>query len=165
MALSTRDIVGAVAELRRRCADLPIPRSYYDEVPDRIGRSSRTSRTSAGSASSSTGGEGYLLQIFTQALGDGHAVLRADRAPRLARLRRGQLQGALPGSRARAGEERESGGTNAGQVPAKRHVAVRQPTGNGKRRLLVEEVAGYEGFSGNETILYHNKRPARLDRS
>ena len=55
VALSTRDIVGAVAELRRRGVDfLPIPGSYYDEVPDRIGRSSRTSRTSAGSASSST---------------------------------------------------------------------------------------------------------------
>ena len=50
-----------------------------------------------------------------------------------------------------------------GEVPAKRHVAVRQPTGNGSRRLLVEEVMGYEGFSGNETILYHLNSPCRLD--
>ena len=50
-----------------------------------------------------------------------------------------------------------------GRVPAKRHVAVRQPTGNGSRRLLVEEVMGYEGFSGNETILYHLNSPCRLD--
>jgi len=42
-------------------------------------------------------------------------------------------------------------------------VAVRQPAGNGHRRLLVEEVMGYEGFSGNETILYHLNSPCRLD--
>ncbi|HEY1359436.1 MAG TPA: homogentisate 1,2-dioxygenase domain-containing protein [Thermoleophilaceae bacterium] len=50
-----------------------------------------------------------------------------------------------------------------GEVPAKRHVAVRQPGGNGHRRLLVEEVMGYEGFSGNESILYHLHSPCRLD--
>ena len=39
-----------------------------------------------------------------------------------------------------------------GEVPAKRHVQVRDPeTGE----LLVEEVLGFEGFSGNESILYH----------
>ena len=35
-----------------------------------------------------------------------------------------------------------------GQVPKKRHVQFRD---NG--RLLVEEVLGFEGFSGNESIL------------
>ena len=50
-----------------------------------------------------------------------------------------------------------------GEVPAKRHMAVRQPGGNGHRKLLVEEVMGYEGFSGNETILYHLHSPCRLD--
>ena len=30
-------------------------------------------------------------------------------------------------------------------------------------RLLVEEVMGYEGFSGNESILYHLHSPCRLD--
>jgi homogentisate 1,2-dioxygenase len=44
-----------------------------------------------------------------------------------------------------------------GQVPAKRHVQVR---GNGS--LLVEEVMGYEGFSGNESILYHLHSPCRI---
>ncbi|HKF80084.1 MAG TPA: homogentisate 1,2-dioxygenase [Thermoleophilaceae bacterium] len=50
-----------------------------------------------------------------------------------------------------------------GEVPAKRHVAVRQPGGNGRGQLLTEEVMGYEGFSGNETILYHLHSPCRLD--
>jgi homogentisate 1,2-dioxygenase len=44
-----------------------------------------------------------------------------------------------------------------GELPAKRHVQVRD---NG--RLLVEEVMGYEGFSGNESILYHLGSPCRI---
>jgi homogentisate 1,2-dioxygenase len=44
-----------------------------------------------------------------------------------------------------------------GDVPAKRHVQFRE---NGT--LLVEEVMGYEGFSGNESILYHLHSPCRI---
>jgi homogentisate 1,2-dioxygenase len=44
-----------------------------------------------------------------------------------------------------------------GDVPAKRHVQFRD---NG--RLLVEEVLGFEGFSGNESILYHLESPCRI---
>jgi len=44
-----------------------------------------------------------------------------------------------------------------GEVPAKRHSQFRE---NG--RLLVEEVMGYEGFSGNESILYHRHSPCRI---
>ena len=44
-----------------------------------------------------------------------------------------------------------------GQVPDKRHVQFRT---NG--RLLVEEVLGFEGFSGNESILYHLESPCRI---
>ncbi len=44
-----------------------------------------------------------------------------------------------------------------GDVPAKRHTQFRT---NG--RLLVEEVMGYEGFSGNESILYHVESPCRI---
>jgi homogentisate 1,2-dioxygenase len=42
-----------------------------------------------------------------------------------------------------------------GDVPPKRHTQVR----DGDGRLLVEEVMGYEGFSGNESILYHLHSP------
>jgi homogentisate 1,2-dioxygenase len=45
-----------------------------------------------------------------------------------------------------------------GDLPPKRHSQFRE---NG--RLLVEEVMGYEGFSGNESILYHRHSPCRLD--
>jgi homogentisate 1,2-dioxygenase len=50
-----------------------------------------------------------------------------------------------------------------GDVPAKRHAQVWRGQ-DGDRRLLVEEVLGYEGFSGNESILYHLHSPCRLDR-
>src|ERR1700716_589088 len=46
-----------------------------------------------------------------------------------------------------------------GDVPHKRHAQVRHNGGP----LLVEEVMGYEGFSGNESILYHLHSPCRLD--
>src|SRR3979409_1933875 len=51
-----------------------------------------------------------------------------------------------------------------GRVPAKRHVQFRGD-GNGSGpsgTLLTEEVVGYEGFSGNESILYHLHSPCRL---
>ena len=44
-----------------------------------------------------------------------------------------------------------------GQVPQKRHVQFRE---NGT--LLTEEVIGFEGFSGNESILYHLWSPCRV---
>ena len=44
-----------------------------------------------------------------------------------------------------------------GQIPPKRHTQFRT---NG--RLLVEEVMGFEGFSGNESILYHHQSPCRI---
>jgi len=47
-----------------------------------------------------------------------------------------------------------------GEVPPKRHSQVWRS--NGSRRLMVEEVLGYEGFSGNESILYHLHSPCRL---
>ena len=44
-----------------------------------------------------------------------------------------------------------------GEVPRKRHVQVRRDG-----RLLTEEVLGFEGFSGNESILYHLQSPCRI---
>ena len=44
-----------------------------------------------------------------------------------------------------------------GSVPRKRHTAFRD---NGT--LLTEEVMGFEGFSGNESILYHLESPCRV---
>jgi len=46
-----------------------------------------------------------------------------------------------------------------GDVPRKRHVQFRE---NGT--LLTEEVMGLEGFTGNESILYHLQSPCRVMR-
>src|SRR5713226_7521527 len=44
-----------------------------------------------------------------------------------------------------------------GEVPRKRHVQFRDDG-----TLLTEEVMGLEGFSGNESILYHLSSPCRV---
>src|SRR3954463_2916239 len=51
-----------------------------------------------------------------------------------------------------------------GRLPAKRPVQFRdtETSGNGSAPLLVEEVMGFEGFSGNESILYHLWSPCRV---
>ena len=51
-----------------------------------------------------------------------------------------------------------------GRIPAKRHVQFRDrdSSANGAAPLLVEEVMGFEGFSGNESILYHLWSPCRV---
>ena len=46
-----------------------------------------------------------------------------------------------------------------GDVPRKRHVQFRD---NGT--LLTEEVMGLEGFSGNESVLYHLTSPCRVEK-
>ena len=107
--------------------------------------------------------EGYLLQIFTKPLGD-RPTLFFEIIERhgVARLRRGELQGPVRGDRARAGPEGQPMRyERLGEIPRKRHVQVRR-NGAGSP-LLTEEVMGYEGFSGNETILYHLHSPCRLD--
>ena len=72
-------------------------------------------------------------------------LLRDHRAPRLARLRRGQLQGPVRGDRARAGPEREPlmRYASLGKIPAKRHVQVRR---NGER--LAAAGRGGHGLRG-----------------
>jgi 4-hydroxyphenylpyruvate dioxygenase len=72
VAVATRDIVGTVAELRRRgVAFLPIPDSYYEEVPSRVPEvSDRLHDLRAQGILVDHDDEGYLLQIFTKPIGD-----------------------------------------------------------------------------------------------
>jgi 4-hydroxyphenylpyruvate dioxygenase len=72
IALTTTDIVRTVGELRRRgVAFLPIPESYYSEVPDRVGSidESLTDLCELGILVDRDD-EGYLLQIFSKPVGD-----------------------------------------------------------------------------------------------
>jgi 4-hydroxyphenylpyruvate dioxygenase len=72
IALSTTNIVHTVNELRERGVEfLPIPESYYHEVPERVGQidESLTDLRELGILVDRDD-EGYLLQIFSKPVGD-----------------------------------------------------------------------------------------------
>jgi 4-hydroxyphenylpyruvate dioxygenase len=72
LALATRDIVGTVAELRRRGVEfLDIPDAYYDEVPERVPDvAPQLADLRRQGILVDRDDEGYLLQIFTKPVGD-----------------------------------------------------------------------------------------------
>jgi len=72
IAVSTTDIVKTVTELSARGVEfLPIPESYYADVPDRIGEISEdVADLRRLGILVDRDDEGYLLQIFTKSVGD-----------------------------------------------------------------------------------------------
>jgi 4-hydroxyphenylpyruvate dioxygenase len=72
IAVSTRDIVGTVAEMRRRGVRfLTIPESYYAEVPARVPEvAGQLADLREQGILVDRDDEGYLLQIFTKPVGD-----------------------------------------------------------------------------------------------
>jgi 4-hydroxyphenylpyruvate dioxygenase len=72
IAVSTRDIVSAVAELSARGVQfLQTPESYYDDVPERIGEIDESLEDLRRlGILVDRDDEGYLLQIFTKPIGD-----------------------------------------------------------------------------------------------
>jgi 4-hydroxyphenylpyruvate dioxygenase len=72
IALTTRDIVATVAELRERGVRfLPIPDAYYEDVPERVPECAEmVDDLRAQGILVDHDDEGYLLQIFTKPLGD-----------------------------------------------------------------------------------------------
>ncbi len=124
VALRTEDIVGTVRTLRENGIEfLGMPHEYYAALPDRVGDVGVPIETLEElGIEADRDEEGYLLQIFTRPdPGSADLLLRDHRAPRLTRLRRRQLQGAVRGDRARAGEARQP--------------LTRQPVSNYLRRV------------------------------
>jgi 4-hydroxyphenylpyruvate dioxygenase len=72
IAVATRDIVGTVAEMRRRGVEfLTIPDAYYDEVPVRVPEvTEQLADLREQGILVDRDDEGYLLQIFTKPVGD-----------------------------------------------------------------------------------------------
>jgi len=72
IAVATRDIVGTIAELRRRGVEfLTIPDAYYDEVPSRVPAViDQLADLREQGILVDHDDEGYLLQIFTKPVGD-----------------------------------------------------------------------------------------------
>lgn len=72
IAVATRDIVGTVAELRRRGVQfIPIPANYYDDVAERVPAvAGQLADLREQGILVDHDDEGYLLQLFTQPVGD-----------------------------------------------------------------------------------------------
>jgi 4-hydroxyphenylpyruvate dioxygenase len=72
IAVATRDIVGTVAEMRRRGVEfLTIPPAYYEDVPSRVPEvTEQLADLREQGILVDRDDEGYLLQIFTKPLGD-----------------------------------------------------------------------------------------------
>jgi len=72
IAVATRDIVGTVADLRKRGVEfLTIPEAYYDEVPSRVPEViEQLADLREQGILVDRDDEGYLLQIFTKPVGD-----------------------------------------------------------------------------------------------
>jgi 4-hydroxyphenylpyruvate dioxygenase len=72
IAVATRDIVGCVTTLTEQGVEfLSIPESYYDEIPDRIGKIEEDlADLRRLGILVDRDDEGYLLQIFTKPVGD-----------------------------------------------------------------------------------------------
>ena len=118
---------------------LDVPDSYYDEVPERVGEIAEAARRPARAGHPRRPRRRGLPAADLHQAGRRPAddVLRDHRAPRRPRLRRGQLQGAVRGDRARAGPAREP--LNAlprarRRSRAKRHVQFRARTGSAADR-------------------------------
>ena len=110
IALRTDDIVGTVRRLRDNGVEfLGLPHEYYATLADRVGDVGRADRHARGARHRGRPRRGGLPPPDLHPPGPGppDVLLRDHRAPRLARLRGRQLQGAVRGDRARAGEARE----------------------------------------------------------
>jgi 4-hydroxyphenylpyruvate dioxygenase len=72
IAVATRDIVGTVAEMRRRGVEfITIPPAYYDDVPTRVPEvAEQLTDLREQGILVDRDDEGYLLQIFTKPIGD-----------------------------------------------------------------------------------------------
>ena len=72
IAVATRDIVGTVTEMRARGIEfLTIPETYYDDVPQRIGKIEEDLEDLKRlGILVDCDDEGYMLQIFTKPVGD-----------------------------------------------------------------------------------------------
>ena len=118
--------------LRERGVEfLRTPEAYYDDVPGAHRRDRRGPRRPAPARHPRRPRRRGLPAADLHQAGRRPAddLLRDHRAPRRARLRRGQLQGALRGDRARAGAAGEPVAmryVSLGEVPQKRHVQVRE---------------------------------------
>ena len=110
IALATDDIVASVRAMTAAGVEfLTTPGSYYDELGSWVGADPGAAGRAARARHPGRPGRGRLPAADLHPAGAGPAdgVLRADRAARVAGLRQGELQGAVRGDRAGAGQARQ----------------------------------------------------------
>ena len=165
IAVATRDIVGTVTELRRRGVEfLTMPAGLLRRGARARARGRASSSTTCASwASSST--------ATTRATCCRSSPSRSATARRCssrsssATARAASARATSRRCSRRSSASRSGGGTSRTRCATS--AWARSPPSATSRRgatapLLVEEVLGYEGFSGNESILYHLHSPCRL---
>ena len=116
VALATDDIVASVRAMKAAGVEfLPTPGSYYDELGSWVGQTRVAHGRTARARHPGRPGRGRLpaADLHPAGAGPAHGLLRADRTTRLARVRQGQLQGAVRGDRAGAGQARQPVGRGA----------------------------------------------------
>ena len=170
IALRTEDIVGTVRRLRDLGVEfLGLPHEYYASLADRVGDVGVPIDTLEElGIEADRDEEGYLLQIFTPpGPGPPDVLLRDHRAPWLARLRRRQLQGAVRGDRARAGEAREplERGSRAASETEFRYQPQAAPGSRGRqRRLDLRDAVDQRLGLGLPEQTVHDRLGGRLER-
>ena len=110
IAFATRDIVETVSRMRARgLAFLSVPAAYYDDLAARVPAVESVRRRARPPRHPRRPRRGRVPAAGLHPARPGPAddVLRGHRAPRVERLRAGELQVALRGDRARAGAPRQ----------------------------------------------------------
>ena len=110
IAMASSDIVATVEALKERgLIFLTTPDSYYEEVPERVGEIDEdyADLRRLGHPRRPRRRRLPPADLHEDGAGPADALLRGDRAPRRARLRRRELQGAVRGDRARASAPRQ----------------------------------------------------------
>ena len=155
-----------VEELQKRgVRTLRTPDSYYEEVPERIGEiDEQLADLERLGILVDRDDEGYLLQVFTAPIGDRPTIFFEIIERHGARgFGEGNFKALFEAIEREQDAAREPVGSRSCGTSAARRSVPRQaarPGARQRRALLVEEVMGYEGFSGNESILYHLGRRA-----
>ena len=136
VAIQTDDIVRTVEAMQERgVAFLQTPETYYEDAFDRVGEIDESWEDLRRLRHPRRPRRGRLPapDLHEDGAGPADALLRGDPAARRPHLRRGQLQGAVRGDRARAGAPRESVGSpraqrKPGAQPRLRGICVEWPT-------------------------------------
>ena len=137
IALRTEDIVKTVRQLRDNGVEfLGLPHEYYAGLAERVGDVGVPIDDARGAGHRGRPGRGGLPppDLHPARPGSADVLLRDHRAPRLARLRRRQLQGPLRGDRARAGQPGQPLGLGCVGVAAREARATSSPSAEKSRR-------------------------------